>query len=514
MERIHMNIYTEIIYRLREKESERSISRDLGISRPTVHKYKLKAILDGFLDDQKELPEREEIAKSLGPTPQPPKAPSTVEGYREAVQKYLKQGLEMTAIFQRLRDDYGYQGSYSSVRRFVHHVRPEEKEAYVRVHSEPGEELQVDFSNIGLIYDPKAGKMRKGYVFVATLGYSRHQYAEIVCNQKISTWLDLHQRALAFFGGAPRRVVLDNLKAAVVKALVLDPILGEAYRKLAQHYHFLISPNRPGTPRHKGKVENGVNYVKRNFFAGQEFVDLERANLRLKAWVMETAGVREHGTTHQAPLKLFRETEQAALQALPAESFDLHAILIAKVHSDCHIVVDGSFYSVPHTLVGSEVEVHVHERVIEIYAHHELVRTHCRATQKGQWRTEMEDYPSSKAQYLMKTPQFCLKLALRMGPHTHQVVEHLLADRPLDRLRSVQAILALAESVGEKRLEAACGRALYYGDPHYRRIKDILNAALDREPLPDQGVVTPIQQGFAFSRKPREFFEHNQDGLP
>ena len=169
MERIHMNIYTEIIYRFRAGESERSISRDLGISRPTVHKYKLKAIMDGFLDGQKELPGREEIAKSLGPTPQPPKAPSTVEGYREAVQKYLKQGLEMTAIFQRLHDDYGYQGSYSSVRRFVHHVQPEEKEAYVRVHSEPGEELQVDFGNIGPIYDPKAGKTRKGYVFVATL---------------------------------------------------------------------------------------------------------------------------------------------------------------------------------------------------------------------------------------------------------------------------------------------------------------------------------------------------------
>jgi hypothetical protein len=187
---------------------------------------------------------------------------------------------------------------------------------------------------------------------------------------------------------------------------------------------------------------------------------------------------------------------------------------MAKVHSDCHIVVDGSFYSVSHTLVGSEVEVHVHERVVEIYAHHELVRTHRRAAQKGQWRTEMEDYPPSKAQYLLKTPQFCLKLALRMGPHTHQVVEHLLADRPLDRLRSVQAILALAESVGEKRLEAACKRALYYGDPHYRRIKDILNAALDREPLPDQALAAPNPQGFAFSRQPREFFEHHPGGQP
>jgi hypothetical protein len=243
-------------------------------------------------------------------------------------------------------------------------------------------------------------------------------------------------------------------------------------------------------------------------------VDLERANLRLKAWVMETAGVREHGTTHQAPLKLFRELEQAALQGLPVESFDLHDIRMAKVHSDCHIVVDGSFYSVPYTLVGTEVEVQVHERVVEIYAQHELIRTHRRAAHKGQWRTEMEDYPPSKAQYLLKTLQYCLKLALRIGPHTHQVVEHLLADRSLDRLRSVQAILSLEESVGQNRLEAACRRALYYGDPHYRRIKDILNAALDREPLPDQGVVAPNPQGFAFSRQPREFFGHNQDGLP
>jgi len=416
------------------------------------------------------------------------------------VEKYLDQGLEMVAILQRLREDHGYKGSYSSVRRFVHHIRPKEKEVYVRVHSEPGEEMQVDFGSIGQIFDPGRGKMRKAYVFVATLCYSRHQYAEIVFDQKVGTWIGLHKRTLAFFGGVPRRVVLDNLKAAVIKALVLDPILGEAYRKLAQHYNFLVSPNRPHTPRHKGKVENGVNYVKRNFFAGREFVDVDAANLRLKAWVMETAGVREHGTTHQAPLKLFGEVERAALGALPTEPFDLCEIRIAKVHSDCHIVVDDSFYSAPYHYVGSEVEVKIYERVVEIYAGQELVRTHLRAGRKGQWRTEMDDYPPYKVQYLLKTPDYCLKTARQIGPSTHQVVVQLLADRPLDRLRSVQAILALADSVGESRLEAACARALHFGDPHYRRIKDILNAALDREPLPDLAIPLPTQQAFAFSR--------------
>jgi len=511
MERIHMNLYKEIIHRLRSGESERSISRDLVISRPTVHKYKLKAEAEGYLDEGRGLPGNEEIAESLGPAPRPPRAPSTVEDYRGVVEKYIEQGLEMTAILQRLREDHGYRGSYSSVRRFVHHLRPGEKEVYVRVHCEPGEEMQVDFGSIGQIYDSKAGKMRNAYVFVATLSYSRHQYAEIVFDQKAGTWIGLHQRALDFFGGVPRRVVLDNLKAAVVKALVLDPILGEAYRKLAQHYHFLISPNRPHTPRHKGKVENGVNYVKRNFFAGQEFVDSETANLRLKAWVIDTAGVRDHGTTHLAPMKAFRDVEQAALQSLPAEPFDLCDLRMAKVHSDCHIVVEGSFYSVPYHWVGSEVEVHIHERVIEIYAGQELIRTHTRAARKGQWRTEMEDYPSTKVQYLLKTPRYCLQTARGIGPNTSQVVEQLLADRPLDRLRSVQAILALADSVGESRLEAACARALYYGDPHYRRIKDILNAALDREPLPGP-VTSPTQQlTFTFSRAPQEFFPSGQE---
>jgi hypothetical protein len=114
---------------------------------------------------------------------------------------------------------------------------------------------------------------------------------------------------------------------------------------------------------------------------------------------------------------------------------------------------------------------------------------------------------------LLKTPQYCLKLAARIGPHTHAVVEHLLGDRPLDRLRSVQAILALADSVGNTRLEAACARALHFGDPHYRRIKDILNAALDRDPLPNQVIVAPKQQSFTFSRTPQEFFGQNKEEL-
>ena len=509
MERKHMNLVREIIRRLQLRESERRIAKDLLISRPTVHKYKVIIKRAGYLKEGQGLPGDEEIHKLLGPGVQPPKVISSVEPYREAVQEFLKQGVEMTAIWVRLQENYKYTGGYSSVRRFVAQLEPKQPEAFIRVHSDPGEDMQVDFGSVGQLYDPVSKKMRTAYVFVATLCYSRHQYAELVFDQKTVTWIGLHKRAFAFFGGITRRVIPDNLKSAVLKALVHDPILGEAYRKLALHYGFLISPTIPRTPQHKGKVESGVHYVKRNFIAGQEFVDIRTANQHLRNWVMNTAGVRRHGTTAEAPLHLFNTIEKGHLLPLPNGTFELLEIRPVKVHPDCHVSIAGSFYSVPFTLINQELTAHVSERFVEIYKGLELVSTHPRSTRPGQWQTRLEDYPPAKAVYLIRTPEYCKKLGAKVGPSTLQVVEQLLNDRPLDRLRSVQAILRLEESVGSKRLEAACTRALYFGDIRYRQIKNILNAALDCEPLPETQLSLPLRS-FTFARKQEEFWRTTQ----
>lgn len=506
MERLHMNLLQDIIHRLRAGESERRIARDLNISRPTVHKYHELAEREGYLKTDASQPGNIGLATALGPGRQPPKMISSLEPHREAVKDFLQQGLEKTAIWQRLRQDYGYRGSYSSVQRFVNRLSPEEPEAYVRVHTAAGEEMQVDFGTVGQLYDPLSERIRTAYVFVATLSFSRHQYAELVFDQKVVTWIALHRRAFEWFGGVVHRVVPDNLKAGVIQALVYDPVLGEAYRKMALHYGFLISPTRPATPEHKGKVENGVHYVQRNFMAGQVFADIQFANQHLKTWVKEVAGVRQHGTTHQAPLRLFSEMEQAALLPLPAEPFDLCEIRTVKVHPDCHAVISGSFYSAPYTLVGQQLDAYIRERVVELYQGQKLVGSHVRCSQPGQWQTRLEDYPPHKAAYLQHTPQVCRATAAQIGPSVGLVTEQLLADRPLDRLRSVQAILRLEESVGAKRLEAACARALYFGDVNYRRIKAILNAALDREPLPETPASSPLTPPHAFARSGAEFF--------
>lgn len=505
MERLHMNHLRDVINRLRSGESERRIARDLSLSRTTVRKYHDLAEQQGYLHADQALPDESTLLATLGPGPQPRPVASSVEPYRPLVQSWLEQQLELTAMYQRLREDHGYQGSYSAIRRFVAHLAPPQPEAVVRVHTAPGEELQVDFGAVGPLFDPVQGRLRPAYVFVATLCYSRHQYAELVFDQKTATWIALHRRAFDSFGGVPRRVVPDNLKPAVKQVLVHDPVLGEAYRRMGLHYGLLISPTLPGVPRHKGKVENGVHYVQRNFIAGQEFVDILVGNQRLARWITDIAGIRMHGTTHQAPLKLFNDYERAVLLPLPAEPFTLCEVRPVKVHPDCHVQIAGSYYSAPYRYVGQTLDAYISEQVVELYHGTQLLATHLRSVTPGQWQTRLDDYPPDQADYLQRTPNHCRQEAARIGAATQQVVETLLGERPLDRLRTVQAILRLESSVGAPRLEAACARAVYFGDVSYRRIKGILNAALDREPLP---ALSPVESahGFAFARSAAEFF--------
>jgi hypothetical protein len=243
--------------------------------------------------------------------------------------------------------------------------------------------------------------------------------------------------------------------------------------------------------------------------AGRQFLDIHAANQHLRIWVMERAGTREHGTTHQAPLHLFYEHEQAALLPLPAEPFTLREVRQVTVHPDCHVSIDKSYYSVPYRYVGRHLDAYISERVVEIYQGLNLVATHERSLKPGEWHTRLEDYPEHKAAYLERTPAYCRQTAARLGPATSQVVDALLGDQPLYRLRSVQAILRLEETVGAERLEAACARALYFGDPSYRRIKGILNAALDRVPLPDLALAVPVPKHL-FARSTAEFFDSQE----
>jgi len=286
----------EMMRLMRKGYSNRKIAEVLRLNRKTVDKYRQIADRIGSLEgDLPELADLEAELKAQMPERQPPQNISSVEPYREFVTKLHKQGVEIAAIRQRLIEQYGYTGSYASVWRFVHHLEEvEPKEAVVRIEVKPGEEAQVDFGSAGKMIDPHSGELRQAWLFVMTLSHSRHQFVTFVFDQQVATWLLCHRKAFEFFGGVPERVVIDNLKAAIVKACWEDPQVQRAYRECAQHYGFLIAPCQVAKPQHKGKVEKGgVHYVARNYLAGQGTLRQDQANREVLRWTPGSGGAAD-----------------------------------------------------------------------------------------------------------------------------------------------------------------------------------------------------------------------------
>jgi transposase len=425
------------------------------------------------------------------------------------VAKLRREGVEIAAIHQRLTER-GYTGSYSSVYRFVRNLEPRTPDVAVRVETPPGEEAQVDFGYAGQMVDPGTGELRRTWMFVMTLSWSRHQYVEFVFDQKVGTWLRLHRNAFAFFRGVPERIVIDNLKAGIRRVCPDEPLAQQSYRECAEHYGFLISPCRPRTPRHKGKVEKGgIHYVKRNFLGGREPTTLTQANRDVRHWALTVAGERVHGTTKERPLERF-ELERRALRPLPDAPYDMAVWKEVKLHRDCYLVFDQAYYSAPFRLVGQKLRVRGGSREVQIFTpDYQLVATHPRAQRPGRRQTHPDHLPPHKVPGLMLTRDACRQQASATGPATRQVVDGMLDHRPEDRLRTAGRLLRLGDCFGLERLEMACARALRFGDPAYMTIKRILEQGLDLEELPVTDTPSPA---LAFARPAAELVGHLAGG--
>jgi transposase len=500
----------ELLRHLRQGQSNRAAAKALGIDRKTVSRYRTWAteqeLMEGPLPHLTDL--HKLVEETLNSAP-PPQNTSSVEPFREVVVKLRQEGVEVAAICERLKER-GYTGSYSSVYRFVRNLEPREPEVTVRVETRPGEEAQVDFGYAGRMVDPETGELRKTWLFVMNLSWCRHQYPEFVFDQKVETWLRLHRNAFEFFGGVPKRIVIDNLKAAIVRVCWHEPQAQQSYRECAEHYGFLIAPCRPRTPQHKGKVEKGgIHYVKRNFLGGREPTTITQANRDVKRWALTTAGKRVHGTTKEKPLERF-EVERAALRPLPDRPYDLAVWKRVKLHRDCHLVFDNAYYSAPFRLVGQKLWVRGGSREVQVFASdYQLVATHDRAQRPGQRQTHPDHLPAHKVPGLMLTREACQQQASDIGPATGKVVAALLDHRPEDRLRTAGRLLRLGDRFSPGRLEAACARALRFDDAAYMTVKRILEQGLDLEELPVRELPSPAM---TFARPAAELVGHLTGG--
>jgi len=211
-------------------------------------------------------------------------------------------------------------------------------------------------------------------------------------------------------------------------------------------------------------------------------------------WCMEK-GKRIHGTTKRVPLEVFDEVEKEALLPLPEEPFEICTWKECKLHPDCHIVFDGSYYSAPHRLIGNKLWVRATTKEVRLFFEHKQVAMHLRAERKGERVTLQDHLPPEKVAYIMQAPSWCRERAKQIGENTGSFIETLLSDKPLNRLRTAQGVLRLAHKYGPRRLENACEKALFYNELRYGAVKTILEKGLDKENLPERAVSIPSSPG-------------------
>jgi transposase len=510
--RIEMYRYREVIGRLRLGDSDRQIARADLLGRQKCAQLRLIAVAQGWLEPSAALPDEAVIHDALCQSMrQHKRSASTVSSalpWHEQVKAWDAQGVQGTTIHAALVRDHGYTGSYSSVRRLLqnlHAAQPPETTA--RLLFAPGEASQVDFGAGPFMTHPD-GTSRRTWAFVMTLCFSRHQYVEFVWDQSVPTWLGCHRRAFEWFGGVPKRIIIDNAKCAITKASYSDPIVQRAYGECALGYGFKIDACPPREPQLKGIVESGVKYVKNNFLPLRQFRDLSDLNAQAKTWVLQTAGLRQHGTTKQAPLTLFA-LEQPALMPLPSIAPDTGEWRQATVHRDCHLLVSKGYYSVPSALVGQRLWVRLTDCSVAIYHEFQHVCTHPRALTAGQRVSVADHLPPNAAAFFSQDRRWCVVQAADVGHSCEQLITQLLSDRILERLRAAQHILRLSSTYGKPRLEAACARALAHDSIFYGTVKSILRGNYDLLPLQshvDLPAQTPYASKARFARDAQSLF--------
>jgi len=403
----------------------------------------------------------------LGPAARPRFAAAI---YRTAITEKLDAGLSVQRIWQDLVEEYGYGASYESVKRFVRTHAPTRRAVGV-FHCAPGAEAQVDFFRGAPTLDSATGEWRRPWVFRMTLGHSRHGYEEGAWDQKLETFLRLHERAFRDLGGVPRVIRHDNLKAAVVRACLFDPDSHEVYLAFAAHWGFTPLPTQPRRPQENGKQERSGGYVKDNALKGRRFDSLEAHNAFLRQWNRTIARLRIHGTTRRQVWTHFVEVEQEALQPLAGEAFALFTTGERSVHTDGHVEVAGAFYPVPLALLGQRVRVRWDAHLVRVFQGDALVMVHARVAPGVFAPREGEAQASTRQQAYVDR---LLGQCERLGPALKQWAEAALATRGVRAIRLIQGVLGLTRRYPRERLLAAVTEAHAHQHFRYQTIRQLV----------------------------------------
>jgi len=404
-------------------------------------------------------------------------ARSGAAALHDAIVEKLDARLSLQRIWQDLVEEFGYGRSYESVKRYVRTLTREKKIVGV-FSTAPGEEAQVDFFQGVPTFRSETGQWQRPWVFRMTLCHSRHGYEEAAWDQKLETFLKLHEHAFRDLEGVPRVVRHDNLKAAVVRACLYDPDVHEIYAAFAQHWGFTPLPTRPRNPQENGKQERSGGYVKDNALKGRRFNSLVEKNEHLRRWNRTIARLRIHGTTRRQVWTHFRETERAALSPLPAEPFALFLCGDRTVHPDGHVEIGGAFYPAPVQLLGRRLRVRWDAHLVRLYHDEALVAVHPRvasgtyAPRPGQ---PAAGTPAAQRAFVERLLGRCE----RVGPDLRRWAEAAHAERGVRAFRLIQGALDLTRTHPKERVLHAARLATEH---HRFRLKDLRRLAEPKSP--------------------------------
>jgi len=371
---------------------------------------------------------------------------------RQMLEKYPYSAAQ---VWQRLREQ-GFEGGYSMVKAYVRTVRPQRQPAFLKLAFAPGECAQVDWGSCGSV--PVGQTSRRLSFFVMVLCYSRMMYVEFTVSQTMEHFLACHQHAFEAFGGVPQTVMVDNLKSAVLKrALGQAPVFNPKYAAFAEHNGFRIVPCNVGKGNEKGRVENGVGYVKKNLLAGLDLVDFSLLEPAAKHWLETIANVRIHGETRTPPVEMWHR-EKPHLSPLPLHPFDIATVSQVRASRQFRITLDTNHYSVPAYLAGQAMTLKTYPDRLCLYYNHQLVARHSRSYDRhGDF--EDPDHPKPLLEQRKKARDHQLFKRFLALSSQAEVYYRQLEQRRLNPHHHVRKIVALSDVYGPDAVARALNDA-------------------------------------------------------
>ena len=461
------------------------IGRALKVSKSSAGKYVSLARAAGVNWELARNLTDDELEARLFRPPVPRSSHQLAPDFALVHQELKRAGVTLQLLWEEYTRDNALAYKYTSFcvkyRVFAQSLKRSMRQVHVG-----GEKLFVDYSGDTVpLVDAATGEITEAQIFVATLGASNYTYACATARQTTADWISAQVRALEFFGGTPRLIVPDQTRSLIKYPDSYDPEPNRTYEEFAEHYGCALLAARPGRPRDKPKVEASVLLVQRWILArlrNRRFFCLAELN-RALAELLVDLNQRPFKKLPGCRASAFKELDAPALNPLPATRYEISRWKCAKVNIDYHVEFDAHYYSVPHRLVGTTVELRVTDTLVEAFAANQRVACHARSHKRGGHTTAAEHMPASHRAHMEWTPGKLIDWGRRIGVSTAAVVTWQLEHRPHPEqgYRACLGFKRLAREYTPARLEAACTRALAIRSPSFRSVDSILKCGLDRQ---------------------------------